>query len=316
MNIVSSGNIIDEIAINFGKRYPDVNFYWCKDMEEAQAHLPEAEILITYGEDLTEELIHQAVKLKWIMVVSAGMDEMPFEAIEKAGILVTNAKGIHAVPMAEYVMHMMLHRSRQAEVIQQQEKEHRWDRSPVMTELHGKTVCIVGTGAIGTEAARLAEAFRMHIVGVNRSGSRPDVFDEIYTVKDLHTAAASADFIVSILPKMSSTDNLFSQETFRHMKSTAVFINVGRGNAVDEEALIQALNHNEFQHAVLDVFKEEPLQADHPFWEHPKVTVTPHLSGISPQYQPRAMKLFEKNLRVYLSGEDGYINQVDPSKGY
>lgn len=316
VKVVSSGNINRALTNDFDNRYPHIDFCWHENIEQAERDLGEAEVLITYGEDLTESHIRKAKKLKWIMVVSAGMDEMPFEAIDRAGILVTNARGIHAVPMAEYSMHMMLHTARQTKIVQQQEKEHRWDRSPVMTELHEKNLVIVGAGAIGTEVARLAKAFRMHTTGINRSGSQPDFFDTIVTIDHLEEALKKADFIISVLPKMPSTDNLFSTEVFKKMHKEAVFINIGRGNAVDEGALIQALDNDEFRHAVLDVFKEEPLPAVHPFWDHPDITVTPHLSGISPQYQPRAMEIFEENLKVYINKEGEYINKVNPSKGY
>jgi phosphoglycerate dehydrogenase-like enzyme len=314
--IVSSANILQEIQADFINKYPDLDFRFCRDINEAENELPEAEILITLGEDLLPEHIDMARNLKWIMVISAGMDKMPFETIAGRNIFVTNAKGIHAVPMAEYTIHMMLHTARQTTVVLDQERRKVWDRSPVMMELHSKTVCIVGAGAIGTEIARLAAAFRMKTVGVNQSGRSVDYFDEIFPVKDLHRAFQHADFIISVLPKIPETDDLFSEEAFRAMGKHAVFINIGRGNVVDEKALIDALDRNELQEAVLDVFKEEPLPPSHAFWSHPKITVTPHLSGISPQYQPRAFEMFTSNLNVYLSDEGEYINPVDTLKGY
>ncbi|WP_147804144.1 D-2-hydroxyacid dehydrogenase [Alkalicoccus halolimnae] len=316
MVIVSSANILQEIQSDFISKYPDLDFRFCNDISEAERELSEAEILITLGEDLVPEHINMAKNLKWIMVISAGMDKMPFEAIAERNIFVTNAKGIHAVPMAEYTIHMMLHTARQATVVLEQERQRVWDRSPVMMELHSKTVCIVGAGAIGTEIARLAAAFRMKTVGVNQSGRNIDYFDEIFPVKELRSALQHADFVISVLPKTPETDDLFSGEAFKAMDKHAVFINIGRGNVVNEKALIDALDKNELHEAVLDVFKEEPLPSSHAFWSHPKITVTPHLSGISPQYQPRAFKMFSSNLNVYLSGEGEYINPVDTVKGY
>jgi phosphoglycerate dehydrogenase-like enzyme len=314
--VLTSADIKKDIQEQLIDKYPEVEFRFRKDIKEAEEELPEAEILVTLGEDLTEEHIYQAEKLSWIMVISAGMDEMPFQAIAEKNILVTNARGIHAVPMAEYTIHMMLHSARQTTVVQEQERRKEWDRSPVMMELHGKTIVIVGAGAIGSEIARLANAFHMKTIGINRSGRMVEPFDETASIDNLYKELPKADFVVSVLPKMASTDRLFSTRTFSAMKKSAVFINIGRGNVVDEEAVLRSLNRGAFHHAILDVFNKEPLPSDHPFWEHEKVTVTPHLSGISPQYQPRAMGIFEENLRTYLSDEGEYINQVDPSKGY
>ncbi|SDN71049.1 D-2-hydroxyacid dehydrogenase [Alkalicoccus daliensis] len=316
MIVVSTGNIAYSITKNFTEKFSDVDFRWYKNIEEAEESLYEAEAIITYGEDLTEDHIYKAENLRWIMVVSAGMDEMPFQAIAEKHILVTNARGIHAVPMGEYAIHMMLHTARQMQVVQEQEKEHKWDRSPVMTELHGKTLAVIGAGAIGAEVARLSNAFHMYTIGVNKSGRNVDPFCEISTIENLHDVLGKADFVVSVLPKMKATNNIFSRDAFKSMNSEAVFINMGRGNVVDEQALLRALDVQELKHAVLDVFNEEPLPPEHPFWSHKKITVTPHLSGISPQYQPRAMEIFHHNLQVYRSGKGEYINKVDPSKGY
>ncbi|WP_026698354.1 D-2-hydroxyacid dehydrogenase [Alkalicoccus chagannorensis] len=316
MAVVSSAGLREDLADDLKRRFPQETFYFFRNIKEAAPYLGEAEIFITYGEDLTGQDIKNMVSLRWIMVISAGMDEMPFEEIAARDILVTNAKGIHAGPMAEYAVHRMLHYSRKTEVVQKQEQEHYWSRAPVMEELRGKQLLIAGAGAIGSETARLAQAFGMHTIGVNASGKHVDHFDQVYPVEDLLKHLPRADFVISVLPKMPETDGLFSRAAFEKMQEHALFINMGRGNAVDDEALIAAVDEGRPGSAVLDVFDTEPLPVEHPFWDHPKITVTPHLSGISPQYQPRSMDIFHWNMEVYRGGEESYWNLVDPEKGY
>ncbi|SES38259.1 D-2-hydroxyacid dehydrogenase [Salisediminibacterium halotolerans] len=316
MKVVTSAKIRRDLREHLLNTYPQIDFAFHPSIAEAEKDLTDADVLITYGEDLTDRHIAVAEKLQWIMVISAGLDKMPFEAIKQKGITVTNATGIHAVPMAEYALAVMLQTARQTKTIIEQEKNKLWDRSPLMTELHNKTVLIIGAGQIGTQTARLTKAFNMKTLGVNRTGADFAPFDEIIKTENLLDMLPEADFIVSVLPKTPETDGLLDQSAFAAMKKEAVLINMGRGNVIHETDLIEALNREEFSHAVLDVFNEEPLPADHPFWEHPDVTVTPHISGISPQYQPRALEIFEYNLAVYERGHGTYWNWIDLNKGY
>lgn len=317
MFVLCTARVNEEIREKTKRNHPDLTFSFHRRMtEDAERELPEAEILLTYGEDLTDERIEKAKKLKWIMVLSAGLDKMPFQAIKQKGILVTNARGIHATPMAEYTMAMILQVARKTKTLIRHEQEHKWDRTLEMVELAGKTLAVVGTGAIGSEIARLAKAFRMNTIGVNRSGKPVEHFDEVHPMTNLHTVLSKADFVMSVLPSTPDTKNAYSTEEFRAMKPTGVFMNIGRGDAVDEQALIEALEKNELDHAALDVFQTEPLPEDHPFWDMENVTVTPHMSGISPQYHYRSFEIFERNLHTYLTGQGDYINVIDPDRGY
>ncbi|WP_416149048.1 D-2-hydroxyacid dehydrogenase [Salipaludibacillus sp. HK11] len=316
MKVVTSAKIRRDIREQLIKSYSELDFQFHTNIDEAEVDLFDADVLITYGEDLNDEHIYQAKKLKWIMVISAGLDEMPFEAINKQGITVTNAKGIHAIPMAEYTIGMMLQVSRQAKVVIENEYNKKWDRSPTMTELSGKTIGILGAGSIGQEIARLSKAFNMKVIGLNRSGSQVKNFDEIVTKNQLESLLKESDFLVSVLPKIKETNNILGEDEFFQMKKNAILINIGRGNVINEQDLIKALQKEEIQHAVLDVFNEEPLPKENSFWLNEKITVTPHLSGISPQYQPRAFEIFDHNMKVFLGDAEKYINLIDPEKGY
>ena len=129
-------------------------------------------------------------------------------------------------------------------------------------------------------------------------------------------ALPKADFIVSILPSTPKTRNVLTEDHFVAMKNSAVFINIGRGDLVNEDVLLQALNHNEIAHAFLDVFEKEPLVKDHPFWKMNNVTVTPHLSSVTKNYLPRSFEIFKYNLKTYLNHTGEYMNVIDLKKGY
>lgn len=316
MYVLTSCKIRRDLREQLASANPSITYQFCTSIEEAEEYLPKADVLLTYGEDLDEEKVERAKNLKWIMVLSAGIDQMPFNKIEEKGIIVTNSKGIHKTPMAEYAISMLLQVCRQAKTIIDQERSHDWDRSVKMTEISGKTMLIAGTGAIGQEVARLAKAFRMRTIGVSRSGKPKEFFDEVYIEDEGLAVVGDADFIVAVLPSTPETKDFFRKEHFEQMKSTSIFLNMGRGDVVNSTVLMEALQDREIEHAVLDVFDKEPLPEAHPFWEMPNVTVTPHISGISPEYQPRALDIYEKNLEVFLEYKNDFINLVDPRKGY
>ncbi|MFD2046432.1 D-2-hydroxyacid dehydrogenase [Ornithinibacillus salinisoli] len=317
MVIVFSAKMSTKHQEALREKYPNQTFNFCNGMIEAKDELSDADILVTYGEDLDEALIERARKLKWIMVLSAGMDRMPFEAIAKRGIIVTNVKGIHKVPMAEYAISMLLQVYRQADKIYEKQKAREWGRSVRMLEITGKTMVVLGTGAIGQEVARLAKAFQMKTYGVSRSGRTVAYFDETYQTLELKKILPEADFIVSVLPSTEETKYLLTDDHFKQMKNEAVFLNMGRGDLVKGSTIEKAIQDNEIAHAVLDVFEEEPLPKDHPLWNLENVTITPHLSGISPNYVPRALDIFAKNLDKYVVGQtDDLINYVDVTRGY
>ncbi|MYL51052.1 D-2-hydroxyacid dehydrogenase [Halobacillus litoralis] len=317
MKIVSAiKRVPDEIQLRLQTRFPEAAFIFCHGMGEAKYYLEEADVFITYGEDLDREKIQSAKKLKWIMVLSAGMDRMPFDEIAKRDILVTNVRGIHAQPMAEYAISMLLQVSRQSKTLFQQEQKAEWSRRPVMNEISGRTMILLGTGAIQQEVARLAKAFKMKTIGVSKSGKKKPHFDQNFPVQQLELVLPLADFVVAALPSTSGTRYLLEEKHFKEMPKRSIFLNMGRGDLVASEVILHAVRQKEIAHAVLDVFEQEPLPEDHPFWREENVTVTPHLSGISPHYVPRGFDLFEKNLSVFISGEGELRNIIDPKRGY
>lgn len=306
----------EELRQDLQNSFPNEEFSFYPNIEQADEELSNAEVLVTYGEDLTETHIQLAKQLKWIMVTSAGLEKMPFQVIKDKGILVTNARGIHKTPMAEFTFGLMLQHAKQFPVLQKQQQEHIWKQGLPIFELSGKIMFIVGAGAIGSEIARLAKAFGMKTIGVNKSGEERDYFDEILTMESFVTGLPSADYVINILPSTAETKYFYQMSHFEKMKNTAVFINIGRGNAVKTEVLMKVLQEKIIAHAILDVFEEEPLPAGHPLWEMENVTITPHTSSHSKLYLPRSFEILKHNFRTYTKKQEDFLNVIDAEKGY
>ncbi|WP_216830504.1 D-2-hydroxyacid dehydrogenase [Alkalihalobacterium elongatum] len=316
MKVVSSAKVKPDIQQRLKEEFPSVTFHFYSNIDEVGKDLEDTEILITYGEDLQETHIKQAQKLKWIMVISAGVEELPFRAIKSKGILVSNAKGIHKKPMAEYTLGMILQVARKTKELLHQQENKDWNRRLPMTEINTQTIGVIGVGAIGSEIARLAKAFGMKTLGINRSGKKVEYIDQMFTMESLGDMLKLSDYVVSVLPSTEETKLMINDQFFKVMKPSGVFINIGRGQTVVEDDLIKALNEKVIAHAVLDVFQQEPLPKDHPFWSMDNVTITPHISGVSPQYQYRAFEIFKENLGLYSQGKNDLVNLIDVNIGY
>jgi phosphoglycerate dehydrogenase-like enzyme len=306
----------EDLRNELKKEFPDCAFYFQKGIKVEDSILQEAEVIVTYGEDLNEEIIELAEKLRWIMVVSAGLEKMPLQMIGQRGILVTNARGIHKIPMAEYTMGMLLQYEKRFRRMWENQKKAIWDRRLNMGELYNKEILIMGVGAIGGEIARLAKAFGMTTVGINKTGNKVDYVDKLHSFDDLNKLLPTADYIVSILPSTADTKHLLQYSHFEIMKNSAVFMNIGRGDLVEEEVLLKALKNNEIAHAILDVFHEEPLPKNHPYWGMDQITISPHTSSVTKKYLPRSLEIFKDNLHTYVNKGETYINKIDVTRGY
>lgn len=294
--------------------FPDQEFIFQNKVEEE--YLKTADILVTYGEDLIEEHIEIAEKLQWIMVVSAGLEKMPLQKIAERNITVSNVRGIHKVPMAESVMAHILANKRSLPWIYEKERNAEWNRKSKSKELRDSTALILGPGAIGGEIGRLLQCFGVKTIGCNRLGKKAHYMDEMTTFDDLITVLPTADIVISILPSTKETHHLLKSEHFEAMKDSAIFMNFGRGDLVETDILKEALLKKDIAFAVCDVFEEEPLPQDHPFWKMDNITVSPHVSSHSSRYLERSFGIFKPNLRKWLNGDKQLENIIDPYKGY
>ncbi|WP_413375305.1 D-2-hydroxyacid dehydrogenase [Alkalihalobacillus sp. 1P02AB] len=288
-----------------------------KDSSIWQEHIDSAEILVSWKKSFAEQ-IQKSNTLRWLQSWSAGIDNYPLDYFKKNQILLTTANGVHTNPISETVFALMLSLTRNLHKYIRNQEKKKWFHEYNYLELHGKTIGIVGVGAIGQEVAKIAKAFNMNVLGVRNSSKDLDYVDRMYRSSELEDVLPLCDYVVVATPLTPETKHSFTRESFKLMKETAFFINIGRGQLVKEDDLIWALENKEILGAGLDVFEVEPLPESNPLWEMEQVIVTPHTSGSTGYYNERVIEeIFLPNLEIYLKGDKKLpINQVDFSLGY
>ncbi len=294
--------------------FPEVEFTFHSRPDKG--HLRETDVLVTYGEDLNDESIEIAKNLKWIFVVSAGIEKMPHQAIHNRGILVSNVRGIHKKPMAESILAHILSIKRALPFIYENQSKGVWNKKAQLSELNGSTALIIGPGAIGAEIGRLLQAFEVYTIGCNRSGDDAPFMNETHKIENLMSILPKAEIVISMLPSTPETKHLLTYEHFKQMSKDTIFLNFGRGDVVATDLLIRILEEKLIRHAVLDVFEIEPLQADSKLWKFDNVTVSPHFSSHSSRYVERSLDIFKPSLRKWLNGDENLDNKLDILRGY
>jgi phosphoglycerate dehydrogenase-like enzyme len=292
-----------------------------QELEEAMS---QAEVLFGFwGQTLMEmypspdALRQQAPRMRWLQLTSAGVDRAARSGLLESGLLITNASGLHATPIPEYVLCVMLMFCKNAPAFIRAQERREWVRS-MPRELHGKTVGIVGAGAIGMGVARLAKAFGCRVIGTRRSvtsETSEEHIDRLLPSSALRDVLAESDFVVLAVPLTPETRHMIGEAELRAMKSGGVLVNIARGAVVDEEALTRALKEGRIAGAGLDVFEREPLPPESELWGLENVILSPHISGGTEIYNQRATGIFCENLRRYLAGEP-LMNLVDAARGY
>ncbi len=282
--------------------------------EKLTALLQQAEVIYGWIHQFPRNVLGRTSRLKWIQVMSAGVDRLS-EEILKSPIRIVTTSGLHGTPMGEVVVEMMLMFAKDAPTCLQMKQAKEWRRyRPKL--LKGQTVGILGLGSIGKEIARLCGALGMKVTGLRRSDGPPVTeVDRVYPREQLHQFLADSDFVVLALPLTKETQGLIGERELRGMKPSAYLINVARGAVVDEGALIRALEEKWIAGAGLDVFIQEPLPPDSRFYDLPNVIFSPHISGEMPDYESRATEIFCENLKRYIAGEP-FLHEVDRAKGY
>ena len=277
--------------------------------------LAETEILFTFGKGILDETIKKMPNLKWIQLCSTGFDHLPIDYIIEHGIQVTTSKGTHAEPIAEYAFSCMFYFARKMDVFLKLQKEKKWYRLNHPTEITGKTVLILGTGYIGKEIAKKAKAFNMISIGINRTGTISDPFNQVYTFDDLSNVLPNADYLILSLPLTELTNQVIGMRQLELLRPTSVVINLGRGELIDETAALEALRASKIRGMAMDVFSKEPLPKDSPLWEMDNLLITPHMAALTDRFLDRSMERFVENYRHYLKGEQ-LVDFADFSKGY
>jgi len=291
----------------------------CNQAPQAlEAQLEGAEVIGGWMPAATERCLRPGTALQWVQHWGAGVDYLPLEQFQAHGVMLTDASGVHAYPISETLFGMMLTLTRRLHVHIRNQAQRHWGHDSFASgrELHGKTIGIFGVGAIGTEVAHLAKAFRMRTLGVRHSGSAAPNIDTMFTLDGLSEVLSSADYIVNTLPLTPQTERLFGASEFAAMKPSALFFNVGRGGSVDQAALFEALASSSIAGAGLDVFEREPLPVEDPLWSLENLIISPHASSYTEHYNERLMQILLANLRDYLAGRVPTTNQVDYRRRY
>lgn len=290
--------------------FPDVSFLAAKSEDEAGRFIEEAEILLALR--ISDGLLSRAGKLKWIHSPITGTDfieNLPSFKARKELIL-SSSRGIHGPQMSEMAVMLMIAMNRQFPRVLRNQDRRLWERWPTRI-LYQKKVGILGVGAIGEAIAEKCKAFGMTVLGIDPFPRDIRAVDTFYHPDDLLSVMSEVDYFISVVPSTPDTRGILNGEVFSRLKPTAFFINMGRGDVVDEEALIRILRDRKIAGAALDTFLREPLPPESPLWELDNVIITPHVGGASDIYAQQAASLFRENLRRFLKGEqEDMINLI------
>lgn len=294
----------DELA----RRHPHHDFVVPPDLEAFADALPGSEVLITWNgpwdETFASLIKEKQAGLKLIQFTTSGIDGALRAGGFPTGVTVANCAGVSAPMVAEHAFALMMmvgHRLREAEAAR---ATRRWDSAlkPQMTALFGRTLCIIGLGAIGQEAARRAKGFGMTVIGVSRGSGADDLIDRVYSREDLPRALGKADMVLLATTLSAETADMIGRESLAAMKPGAILVNIARGELVDEDALAEACRSGRLAGAGLDVTKVEPLPAESPLWQLPNVVITPHIAGGGYDTSDRLLDMVDDNLRRYTTG--------------
>jgi phosphoglycerate dehydrogenase-like enzyme len=288
-------------------------------VSEAQAREEIEGADVVFSSTVNSALFAAAHRLRWIQSPAAGVGRLLFPELRDSDVVLTNASGLHAVPIAEHVFGLAIALARKFQVALRRQVQHRWAKDEIghVSVLEGRRLGIVGIGAIGSEIARLGVAFGMRVVGTRRrpETGAPEGVEQVYGADRLDQLLRTSDYVVLSAPLTAETAGLIGARELRLMKPTAFLINVARGKLIREQDLATELEKGTIAGAGLDVFEHEPLDPASPLWDLKNVIITPHTSGFFENYWEAAADLFADNLRRHDRGEP-LRNVVDKVAGY
>jgi phosphoglycerate dehydrogenase-like enzyme len=316
----------DRIAVLVG--YPDPELY-----EQVRRVSARIEVVLPEQVQQDPELLHRievafggiarsdvarARGLRWFQTTGAGVNGLLTPQLVASDLAVTNASGIHAEPITEHMFAMLLMTTRCLVRAWEQQQGRQWrgfDFGEKVDLLAGKTLGVLGVGAIGGHAARVGEAFGMRVIGLRRTGEPHPHVRTMFTPAQRLEFFAECDVVMNSMPLTENTRGFMGEREFDALKPGAIVQNTGRGATINTPAMMLALRRGRLRAALLDVTDPEPLPEDHPLWTMEGVVITPHYSGSHPGYRRRASRIFLDNLQRYLDGRP-LLNQVDKGEGY
>ena len=291
-------------------KFPGIEFHAVTREADIQDHVEKMDVLVTVYR-VSDELLKQAVKLQWIQVMTAGVNYLLDRPSLKKEVIVTSCRGIHGPQMSEMAVLLMLALNRDFPQVVRNQDRRRWERWPGKL-LFQKQVGILGMGVIGEAIADKCKCFGMTVLGIDIVERKIASVDAFYHPDQLPEVAGQVDYLILVAPSTPETRRIVGAKVLSRMKPTAYLINIARGELVDEEALIEALEGGKIAGAALDALPVEPLPADHPLWRAKNVIITPHVGGMSDIYCEQTLPIIEENLRRFIRGERrNLINYIE-----
>lgn len=302
----------DEEKINMVKGLGYEVIYKSEKIIENTEEINTADVLVTY-DSFSRLDINQMKNLKYIQTTSVGIDQLPKQEIVERQIIVSNNRGGYSIPIGEWIVKSILDIYKNTVSFYKNQKNKVWKPDFTTKEVSGIRVGFLGTGTIAMEAAKRLKAFDVEVWGVNTKGSIREYFDKCFSTSDLDEIFKSCDVVVASMPSTKETIGLVNKDKFELMKEGSVFINIGRGDLINQDDLIDCIG--KFRGVALDVFEEEPLSEDNKLWDFDNVIVTPHNSWWSDKNPDRVFDLVYNNLKKFINN-DNLKNVVDLKRGY
>lgn len=297
---------------HLGHEFPALGIHTAATVRDIAVPLDTIDVLVAFGVAINDELISGARNLKWIQSLATGVDHFLNSPGLRTETLLTSARGIHGAPMRETVALLILGVTRNVRRLIDHQHAGIWERGDPWPLLAGKNALVLGSGVSGSAIGKLLQAFGMTTVVATRTPRSVEGFDSSVMLAELAAAAPEADFVIDVLPGGPEYAGIVSGAVFKAMKPSAVFINVGRGETIDEPALIDALREGRIAGAGLDVVARTPLAPDSPLWELPNVFLSPHIGGYFREYEEHMMPILIGNMRLFLAGRIGEMRNLVP----
>ncbi|MDP2411842.1 MAG: D-2-hydroxyacid dehydrogenase [Pseudolabrys sp.] len=305
--ILDRGVHLDPAAVQ--KAFPQVQVRDAATIADALPQCADCEVLVAMAHDVTDELIAQMPRLRYLCAISAGTERIDTLKSLKPDVRVTSGRGIHGPQMSELAFLSMIALSREFPRMLRNQQNHVWERWPQKL-IWGKTAVLVGIGPIAEALAARCAAFGMRVIGISDARIAAPHFDAMMPRSRLAEAAGQADFLIVLVPLSAQTRHMIDGDVLGAMKPTGILINLARGPVVDEKALVQALQDGRIGGAALDVFETEPLPAESPLWDMPNVIITPRIGGMSDVYAEQVLPLVVHNLRCHIEGRPAEMQNI------
>lgn len=303
-----------QLGPRFAVRNTGINHFQVWNRDDLDRRIGEADVLVVSGL-WHNDVLGRAGKLQFIQSIGAGTDQFPRDQLKSRGIRLASASGVNMRAVSEHAMSLILAMARRLPEARDNQARRVWrgmisDLAKREDELGGKTLIVVGLGAIGGRLAQLAKAFGMHVIGIKRDITSAKTADAVHTLKDLKTLLPQADFVALTCPLTPETEKLINAEALSLMKPSAFLVNAARGRCVDEQALVAALERKQIAGAALDVTVEEPLPPSSPLWAMEEVFITPHTAGETRKYEDNVLDILVDNLDRLWRGDSTLRNQI------